>query len=155
MNPPFTLLVAEDNADDLFLLAQAFKKAGFTTPFQSVADGVEAIDYLKGHGSYSDRTRHPFPDVLLLDLNMPRRNGFEVLEWIRADPRFSRLMVHVISASIRQSDVQRVYDLRANSYIVKPTRIDELVAFAAALHAWHRFAVPPRVSEPASGPPAG
>lgn len=83
MNRSFTLLVAEDNADDLFLLREAFKKAGLTASVHAVSDGVDTIAYLKGEGAYRDRAKHPYPDALLLDLNMPRRNGFEVLEWIR------------------------------------------------------------------------
>lgn len=155
MKKTLTLLVAEDNSDDIFLLREAFKKAGVKAPLHAVTDGSEAIAYLKGEGPYADRVRHPYPDALLLDLNMPRRNGFEVLEWIRHDPRSSRLIVYVLSASARQADVRRAYELHANSYIVKPTRIDELVAFAAALHAWHRFAVPPPLPESTESPPSG
>lgn len=133
------LLVAEDNPDDLFLLQQAFKKAGIAAPFASVSDGVEAIAYLEGEGIYRDRVAHPFPGILLLDLNMPRRNGFEVLEWVRQDERCHRLMIHVFTASARPADLQRAYDLKANSFVVKPTRMDELVEFAKALQMWHRF----------------
>jgi CheY-like chemotaxis protein len=147
-----SILVAEDNEDDLFLLKEAFKKAGVAKPFQVVSDGLEVVAYLQGEGIYADRKLHPFPDLLLLDLNMPCRNGFEVLEWIRSSPHCSRLMVHVITASIRQADVNRVYELRANSYIVKPTRLDELAAFVAALHSWHRYAVLPRIADPAEKP---
>ncbi len=148
----FSILVAEDNVDDLFLLKQAFKKAGIAKPFQAVCDGYEVVAYLQGEGVYADRKLYPFPDLLLLDLNMPCRNGFEVLEWIRSSPHCSRLMVHVITASIRQADVNRVYALGANSYIVKPTRLDELVGFIATLHAWHNYAVLPRIADPAAQP---
>lgn len=145
---PVTVLVAEDNADDLFLLRQAFTRAEVRVQFHAVCDGLEALAYLEGSGAFGDRQAYPAPDVLLLDLNMPRRNGFEVLEWIRRDPRWSRLLVHVFTASARAADVQRAYDLRANSFVVKPTRMDELITFVAALQAWHRFVVPAPASLP-------
>lgn len=143
MTRPFQLLVAEDNEDDLYLLQQATRKAGMRAQLQRVADGLETIAYLSGEGPYADRTLHPFPDALLLDLNMPRRNGFEVLEWIRAQPGVRRLIVHVFTASARQADAVRAYELGANSYVVKPIRLDELVAFVSALDQWHRFTVIP------------
>jgi CheY-like chemotaxis protein len=148
MNDSLTVLIAEDNADDIFLLQQAFKKAGAASGFQAVRDGLEAQAYLKGEAAYSDRNAHPFPDVLLLDLNMPRMNGFELLEWIRDDPACNRLIVHVMTASSRDADVQRAYELGANSYVVKPSRVDELVAFVTALRQWHRFTVLPAKPEP-------
>ncbi len=141
MNPAPTILLAEDNPDAIFLLTQAFRKAGWEPPFFTVPDGVEAIAYLDGEGVFEDRAAHPFPDVLLLDLSMPRRNGFEVLEWIRKDSRFPGLIVHVLSASARPADVKRAYELNANSYVVKPTSMQELVSFVVALRAWHEHVV--------------
>ena len=147
MNTQLKILIAEDNPDDVFFFKQAIKKASIDCVLNSACDGIEALAYLNGQAAFSDRTVHPFPDVLLLDLNMPGMNGFEVLEWIRKDPRCSRLMVHVMSASSRDLDIQKAYDLGANSYIVKPSRIDELVRFVSALHQWHRFTAFPMRSE--------
>ena len=145
MNIAFNILIAEDNEDDLFLLEQAFKKAAVTSSLYKVCDGYEALAYLKGDGIYSDRAKYPLPDILLLDLNMPRVNGFEVLEWLRQQPKLGRLIVHVLTASSRDEDVQRAYDLRANGFVVKPSRVDELVAFVTALHTWHRIVcLPPK-----------
>jgi CheY-like chemotaxis protein len=144
MGAPLKILLAEDNSDDVFLMEQVFKKTGVAGQLHSVSDGLEALAYLKGEPGFNDRARHPFPDVLLLDLNMPRMNGFEVLEWVRRDSRCSRLMVHVLTASTRDVDIQRAYDLRANSYVVKPSRLDELAAFVTALHQWHGFTALPR-----------
>jgi CheY-like chemotaxis protein len=139
------ILLAEDNPDDVFLLQEAFRKAGVTHRLQVVSDGVEAVSYLKGEPTYADRSRSPFPDILLLDLNMPRMNGFEVLEWLRQDAQCARLVVHVLTASAREADVVRAYDLRANSYLVKPSRLNDLVAFAKELDQWHQFVtLPPR-----------
>jgi two-component system response regulator len=139
MNSLHNVLVADDSADDVFLLQEAFKMAEATSRLHAVTDGAEAVAYLKGEQAFGNRELHPFPDVLLLDLNMPRMNGFEVLEWVRREPCCSRLVVHVLTASGRESDVQRAYDLHANSYTIKPNRLDELVGFISALHQWHRF----------------
>jgi CheY-like chemotaxis protein len=144
MSPTLNILVAEDNPDDIFLLEQAFRKAGVTSRLVAVRDGVEAIAYLKGEETYRDRTENPFPDVLLLDLNMPRLNGFEVLEWVRGDVQCGGLMVYVVTASARESDMEQAYALHANGFVVKPNRFDELVTFVSALHQWHRFALVPR-----------
>jgi len=133
------ILLAEDHEDDVLLLRQAFLKAGVTSQLHVVNDGDEAIEYLNAGGKFGDRSTFPFPDVLLLDLNLPRRNGFEVLEWVRQQPANAGLVVHVMSASAREVDVTRAYRLGANSYVVKPSRVDELVAFVKALHEWHRF----------------
>jgi CheY-like chemotaxis protein len=144
LNKRLNILVAEDNADDVFFLQQAIKKAGVDCCLNSACDGIEALAYLNGEGAFGDRAAYPFPDILLLDLNMPGMNGFEVLEWVRKDARCTRLVVHVMSASSRDLDIQKAYDLRANSYVVKPSRIDELVRFVSALNQWHRFmALPP------------
>jgi CheY-like chemotaxis protein len=141
MKVSLNILVTEDNPDDLFLLQAAFERAGVSSRLEAVSDGVEALAYLKGNAPFEDRNAHPFPDLLLLDLNMPRRNGFEVLEWVRGDSQCSRLMVHVLTASPREADVERAYELGANSYVTKPSRLDELVAFVKALHQWHSFTV--------------
>ena len=133
------ILVAEDNQDDVVLLTLALKRANLTSSLTAVGDGLEALAYLNGEPPYADRVVHPFPDILLLDLNMPRMNGFELLERVRADSSCARLMAHVLTSSSRPTDVQRAYELHANSYTVKPTRLEELVAFLVAIHQWHRF----------------
>jgi len=143
MNTLMDILVVDDSANDTFLLEQAFKKAAAPSRLHAAQDGIEARAYLKGEGEFSDRAVHPFPDIVLLDLNMPRMNGFEFLEWLRDDPECECLVVYVLSASARDGDVQRAYELGANSYVVKPSRMDELVSFVAALHQWHRFTVLP------------
>ncbi len=133
------ILLAEDNADDVFFFENAFQKAEGSGVLSTVSDGVEVLAYLNAEGPYRDRANFPFPDVLLLDLNMPRMNGFEVLEWIRQNPKCSRLMVHILTSSCRDADTERAYDLHANSFVVKPGRVDQLTAFIRALHQWHRF----------------
>lgn len=147
MNARLNILVAEDSPDDVFFLQQAAKKAGTNCVLHPVSDGIEALAYLKGEGPYRDREVYPFPDILLLDLNMPGMNGFEVLEWIRNDSHCSRLIVHVLSASSRQTDIEKAYELAANSYLVKPSRLEELIAFVTALEQWHRFIMLPECAE--------
>lgn len=153
MKSSFDILVAEDNPDDLFLLRRTVRKASDATRVHAVPDGVETLEYLSGRGVYQDRESYPFPDVLLLDLNMPKMNGFEVLEIIRHDPRVSRLVVFVLSASVRQSDVDRLYALGANGYIVKPTRVEELSRFIMTLHQWLEFMALPSPGRPSSSLP--
>jgi CheY-like chemotaxis protein len=137
-------LVVEDSADDVVLLQHAFQRAGLSSHLSVVSDGIEAMAYLCGEDVFADRFAYPFPDFILLDINMPRKNGFELLEWLRADANCCRIMVHVLTASSREADVERAYELHANSYTVKPSRLDELTAFVVALHQWHEFLTLPR-----------
>ena len=120
------VLVAEDDPSDIFFLQRAFTLAGLSTSLHFVRDGQEAIDYLEGEKSYSDRTTHPFPDLLLLDLKMPRINGFDVLVWLRQQPRLKRLLVTVLTSSDQPQDINRAYDLGANSYLLKPHTSEHL-----------------------------
>ena len=128
-----TILVAEDDSTDAFFLARAFGKAGIPTALQFVRDGQEAIDYLVGEGRFANRLTHPGPDLLLMDLKMPRRDGFQVLAWIREQPLLKRLPVIIFSSSSLDSDVNRAYDLGANSYLVKPHSNEDLLAVVEKL----------------------
>jgi len=131
-----TLLLADDNQDDLCIMKTAFVQAGVPNELQTVLDGEQAIAYLKGDGEYSDRQRYPFPIVVFLDLNMPKKGGLEVLAWIREQPALKTLTVLILTASNRRTDVGRAYELGANSYLIKPGRFQELVEL---LKAWHRL----------------
>ena len=131
-----TILLADDGENDLVLMRAAFKMAGCTLPMQEVHNGEEAIAYLRGEGDYGDRNRFPLPTVMLLDLNMPRKSGFEVLAWVRAQRVLKRLAVIVLTASARNEDVERAFDLGATSYLVKPSDLDELAAMIQCLCGW-------------------
>ena len=131
-----TILLADDGENDLVLMRAAFKMAGCTFPLHEVRNGEEAIAYLRGEGEYSDRNKFPLPTVMLLDLNMPRKSGFEVLAWVRAQPVLKRLAVIVLTASTRSEDVERAFDLGATSYLVKPSDLDELAAMIRCLCTW-------------------
>lgn len=139
MNDKQTILFVDDNENDIFLLRSAFKKAAFNNPLQEVHNGVEAIAYLSGDALYSDRDKHPVPVLMLLDLNMPMKNGFDVLTWLRAQPGLKRLTVMILTASMRMEDVERAFDLGANSFLVKPSSLDDLTAMVRALRDWLHY----------------
>ena len=130
------ILVAEDDPDDVLLLKRAFRKANVSNPIRVVNDGEAAIAYLDGVGDFGDRDDHPLPALLLLDLKMPRRSGFEVLEWIRSQPGLRRLRVVILTSSRQPGDVDRAHELGANSYLVKPPAFDDLVAMVRELGAY-------------------
>jgi CheY-like chemotaxis protein len=135
-----TILVTEDVENEGVLLKHAFEKAGVKAPLEFVRDGQEAIDYLGGTAQYSDRAKYPFPGLLLLDLKLPARSGFEVLEWVRARAGLKRLPVVVFSASARAEDVTRAYELGASSYLVKPMDVAELGEMGKLLEEyWYGF----------------
>jgi CheY-like chemotaxis protein len=125
------VLIAEDDPSDVFLLKRAFTLAQVPATLHFVRDGQEAIDYLEGEAGFEDRTKHPLPDLMLLDLKMPRLNGFDVLTWVRRRPGLKRLLVTVLTSSNQPDDINRAYDLGANSYLLKPhnsIELSELVA---------------------------
>ena len=116
--PP--ILIAEDDENDALLLKRTLKKVGMTNPIQIVGDGEEAICYLSGHGKYDDREAFPFPSMVITDIKMPRKNGFDVLIWLKGHPECSIIPVVVWTSSIQQQDVLKAYELRANCYLQKP-----------------------------------
>src|SRR5213083_1355223 len=131
-----TILLVEDDADEVFLIERAFRKAQLSRPLRVARDGQEAIDYLNHQGNFRDSTRYPTPALMLLDLKMPRKNGFEVLEWLRQQPGLKPLIVVVLSSSSLISDINRAYDLGANSYLVKPGDFDTLMQLVKTLDAY-------------------
>lgn len=123
---PQTVLYVEDNADDFALLKLASQKCGTPFSLQHAEDGEQAVAYLSGLGAYGDREEHPFPDLVLLDLKIPRLDGFEVLQWIRRNPATKALPVVVLAGSSFRADIRRALELGANSYAAKPGRFEEL-----------------------------
>src|SRR2546425_11206925 len=120
------ILLVEDSLDDLELLRRFFAKAGLQNPLHAVADGVEAMSYLLGRGKYVDRARYPAPNILLIDINMPRVNGLELMSWLRTQPDFEHLVVIALSGSAEQDEIDRAYQMGANSYLLKPASAAEL-----------------------------
>ena len=127
------VLLVEDNPDDVDLIAHAFRKAQVLHPLEVVADGERAIEYLAGRLPLEDGEQHPLPAVVLLDLKLPRKSGFAVLAWIRANPSLRHLPVVVLTSSGQDEDIRRAYDLCANSYLVKPVRRDALTDMVQTL----------------------
>jgi CheY-like chemotaxis protein len=127
------ILLAEDNDDHALLTRRAFKQAGLVNPLFVVQDGEEAIAYLTGEGKFANRSEYPLPTLLLLDLKMPRKNGFEVLEWLRGQPSLAALRVVVLTTSDQIHDVNRAYQLGANSFLTKPVDFRDFVQLSSAI----------------------
>jgi CheY-like chemotaxis protein len=126
-----TILLVEDDHNDVLLIKRAFDKVKIANPIIVVNDGEEAITYLAGREPYVERA---LPMLVLLDLKLPRKSGHEVLEWLRQQQTLKRLPVVVLTASSESSDVNRAYDLGANSYLVKPVTFDSLVEMVKTLN---------------------
>jgi CheY-like chemotaxis protein len=114
-----TVLLAEDSEDDIFAMKMACKRTGIPHNLQVVTDGNMAVDYLSGTGRYKDRAQYPMPDLIFLDIKMPKRDGHEVLAWIRSQPDLKELPVVMITGSMLKADVDRAYQLGVTSYLQK------------------------------------
>lgn len=126
-NNPFTVLLVEDDLNDIFLVKRAFRTAHIPNPLQVVTDGEEVINYLRGAGKYADRQAHPLPKLIVMDIKMPRRSGFEVLEWVKGNARpLKRIPIIIVSSSDNPADINRAYELGANAYMVKPMNYREV-----------------------------
>ena len=120
-NQRFTVLLVEDDLNDIFLVKRAFRTARIPNPLQVVTDGEEAMAYLRGEGKYADREAHPLPKLMVMDIKMPRRSGFEVLEWVKGQAGYlRRIPIVIVSSSDNPADINRAYELGANAYMVKP-----------------------------------
>ena len=126
MSDNYTILLVEDDPNDVIFLQRALQKNGIKNPVSTLSDGDEAIAYLTGAGKYLDRIKYPFPKVIMLDLKMPRRGGLEVLEWLQQHPQFRVIPTLVLTSSKLNDDVIKAYGLGANSYMVKPSNFDDL-----------------------------
>ncbi len=133
MIPSSLILLVEDDPNDVILIKRAFDRARIANPIQVARDGEEAIAYLAGSEPYHDRSLYPLPMLVLLDLKMPRKSGFDVLAWIRAQEGLRRLPVVVLTSSKDTPDINRAYDLGANSYLVKPVAFEALIEMVKTL----------------------
>ncbi len=124
------ILLVEDNPGDVRLIQEALLHRGSTNRLEAVRDGAEALAYLRREGQYAQAVR---PDLMLLDLNLPKVNGREVLAEIKNDGRLRRIPVVILTASRAEDDLQQAYDLHANCYIVKPNDFDQMIATVAAI----------------------
>ena len=128
----FLVLLVEDDQDHVLLVQRAFSKANLVNPLRVVRDGEDAIAYLQGTGAYTDRSRHPLPSLILLDMKLPRKSGLEVLSWLRGTPPISQTPVVVLSSSAESGDIQKAYALGVNSYLVKPVNFGDLLEIGRA-----------------------
>lgn len=141
-----TLLV-EDDYNDILLIQRAFRKANVHLPLSIVSDGDEAILYLQRKGKYADADRFPLPSLIILDLKLPRRSGLEVLAWIASQPNLRRLLIVVLTSSQESIDLDRAYDLGANSYLVKPIDFQDFVSLVELVDAyWFKLNQRPRIA---------
>lgn len=138
-----SILYADDDLNDRFLMVEACKEGGIKNRIAVVEDGVEVLDYLNGAGKFTDRAAHPVPCLAILDINMPRKSGIDALQWIRQSEKWKLLPVMILSASAHPNDVALAYRLGANVYVTKPSTVAELIELTAAINAfWVRFAEP-------------
>lgn len=149
---PITILMADDDPDDRELTREAFQENHLANDLRFVEDGEELMDYLNRRGKYAPPAAAPRPGIILLDLNMPRKDGREALEELRRDPRLRGIRVVIMTTSKAEEDVVRSYDLSAASYITKPVTFDRLVEVVRALGKYWLEIVelPPHGTEPAN-----
>lgn len=121
---PVEILLVEDNFDDAELTIRELKKHNMANQLVHVKDGEEALNFLFARGQYEGRSNHPYPKVVLLDIQMPKLNGLEVLEQLKKNPETRLIPVVMLTSSAENPDIQRCYDLGANSYIVKPVNFE-------------------------------
>lgn len=127
------ILYAEDDPNDVTIFKLAFKRATLPHSLYTVHDGEMAINWLNGDEEYHDREKHPLPDVLILDLKMPKRTGFEVLDWCRRQKQFDSLPIVVLSSSDEPGDVKRAYELGATTYFVKSVSYADVIQYLRLL----------------------
>lgn len=131
---PIHILLVEDNPGDMRLTVEALKEGKVRNEMSWAKDGVEALDFLFRRGAFADVDA---PDLILLDLNLPKRNGREVLEEIKNDPKLKSIPVVVLTTSRAEEDILRSYELHANCYIIKPVDLDKFMAVIKAIdHFW-------------------
>jgi CheY-like chemotaxis protein len=141
------ILLVEDNPSDATLITRAFERTGVENPIRRVKDGEEALAYLSAAGAFADRKQHPLPAVILLDLNLPRFNGYQLMIWLRMQPELKRIPVVVLTESRDSESINRAYDAGANSYLVKPGDSEQIVRIVELVRQyWMSLNEPPRIS---------
>jgi CheY-like chemotaxis protein len=143
------ILLAEDNEDHIALIRRAFDRGALCNPLFIVRNGLEAIEYLNGEGKFKNRDEFPLPSLLLLDLKMPVKTGFEVLQWVRSHPDLKGLRVVVLTTSEEPKDINRAYEMGANSFLVKPINIEDFFRLTEAIKGyWLWMSETPDVDRP-------
>lgn len=127
------ILMADDDRDDIMLTQKALKKSGLLNTLIAVNDGEELLDYLLHRGKYNDAHQYPLPGIILLDLNMPKKDGRETLQEIKSHSELKSIPVVIFTTSKAEEDIYRSYELGVNSFITKPVRFEELVKVISSL----------------------
>lgn len=141
---PIRILVADDDEDDRLLIADAIEESRLTNPVDFVEDGVDLMEYLKREGKHADKADLPLPGIILLDLNMPRKDGRTALGEIRQDPQLKKIPIVVLTTSKSEEDVLKTYNLGVNSFITKPVTFERLVEVTQTLNKyWFEIVVMP------------
>jgi CheY-like chemotaxis protein len=138
------ILVAEDQSDDAFLFEHTFAGLGIVD-YYIASGGVETIAYLEGAGRFADRQTYPVPDCVLLDLKMPQIDGFEILQWLRSHEDFRLIPTVVLSSSDDPADIRRAYELGANSYFRKRTKIQDTIRLLSLIEEYWTDAKCPKL----------
>jgi len=125
------ILLVEDQKSDVMLIQRALRKGGIVNPIYVVRDGEQALAYLMGEGKYADRQTYPLPSMMLLDLKMPKVGGLEVLRQVKQTEGLKRILIIVLTSSALSADVDKAYDLGANSYLVKPVKTEDFIKVAS------------------------
>src|ERR1044071_1426153 len=131
-----TILLVEDNEDDIFVMRRALRLGNFSNPLQVVTEGQQAVDYLSGARQYENRERHPLPCIIFLDLKLPYLDGFEILTWIRQQRELDSIVVVVLTSSAETRDQEKAYALGARSYLVKPPAPEALNSLFESLRSY-------------------
>jgi len=128
------ILIADDDAEDVEGILRVLKKAGRANPVVAVTDGEETLAYFKGAGPFADREKFPLPSVLFLDLKMHRRNGLEVLEWLRRTPHLTNMLIVALSGRDNPKDFSRACELGAHTFLTKPIRPEDIARLTKTFH---------------------
>jgi len=146
------ILLAEDNKMDVELTLDAFRENHFNNRIEVVENGEKAVSYLMGEGGYADRDKYPLPGLVLLDLKMPKMDGFEVLKKVKSTPEIRRIPIIILTSSGEEGDRIMGYDLGANSYLVKPVTFDGFLKVVKKVtDYWITLNLPPPIRENRSG----
>ena len=148
MHRQCTILIVDDDENDIFFVKRAFTEINVHCTFQMLKNGQEVIDYLSGHGEYANREKHPLPIMILMDLKMPIMDGFEVLTWLRSRPGLKVIPAVVFSSSDLPTDITRAYELGANSFMTKSVTYDGLLLKLQTLSRyWLEHCKHPQIAE--------
>ncbi|MDB6025311.1 MAG: response regulator [Verrucomicrobiales bacterium] len=133
MNGSKTILLAEDDGNDVFLMQRTLQRINEPISLQTVKTAEETIDYLSGKNKFADRTLHPLPSLILLDIKMPGQSGFDVLKWLKRDGTLTHIPAVMVTSSKAKRDIDRARDSGASGYLVKPVELQELKHLLAAI----------------------